>query len=841
MAEVLVYDGINPPVSIQTFAAGAHEVFTGAGVLGEGQFLLYSGKSFSGRSERYQLWRFDGNRFVAGGVEDLPWLGNLSAAGKVLLFREEPFVVPRPRLVRALNAGDWTSALRVSGTPPTLTVASEYYAGTRAGLTGATDVRLGPLPPEAAFGLVNQLAEAMTVFSLLPPVGETGCELKVFPAPGNYQTAISIAITVSEPGYQVFYRKGAEPWQVYLAPFDLWENTTLQYFARSVVGPVQTPIQTARYTFAAPPAMLDSDADGVPDFVELARGLDPIAGGDSDGDGFSDLEELLRGTDPASSAGHPPIGSPRLETRAVFDRVVTPRPHDGPADAASVAVPGALLRAFNLQGSLLAVTNTVADVGVVGVTNPAARLAGIPVLPEDRLLVEATELHFDIQTAHPDARIGRELVGIFLAPRFAPVQIAYTPGSGSPTEEANAWVAAASNAWAGVTREISKGDLTVLDTLTAVLVERKLGELLVARGEARGANLTLFPFRPGDAGRAVVTQNGLLSLEQETNPGQPAWRVQTIYSTISNLVEHSTEDGIAGLRAIAREIYAICSTHNNAHPTRFVPPVDALRHFLSHGTYDSNYLPHSLLQTVFPRACQGAAAILAAVPPRPVLQLAVDAVESDPGGPAVGFRVAGDLTEVLLCNADGSRYDLPDSFGVLPGSRLEVRGFADLPQTPPALTLEVISARLIRAPPPPEADRDGNLLVDAWEALFLGRPADPLGDPDGDGYSNLQEMLEGTDPRDPLTAPPAPHAGLGPPQIEPVMSGGTLRLRFEWPTTYVDRFIFAVLGTSDLRDSFQPVTAGGPQPISEQPDVFEVVIPKEPARQRFYLLWVELR
>jgi hypothetical protein len=119
-----------------------------------------------------------------------------------------------------------------------------------------------------------------------------------------------------------------------------------------------------------------------------------------------------------------------------------------------------------------------------------------------------------------------------------------------------------------LTREISRGDLTINDTLAAALVERKIGQILAARGLHWGTNITLFPFRPSDVGRSNVTQALLLSLEKETTNGLPAFRLQTMYQTISNLVEQSSFGAIINLRAVAHEIYDICSTHKT--PTRLI-------------------------------------------------------------------------------------------------------------------------------------------------------------------------------------------------------------------------------------------------------------------------------
>jgi hypothetical protein len=548
---------------------------------------------------------------------------------------------------------------------------------------------------------------------------------------------------------------------------------------------------------------------------------------------------LLRGTDPLSAASVP-TNWPRLELNAVFDRAVTPRPYDGPNNVTTYAATGTALRVYAPQGSLLAAATVVSNVGIAGVTNPAGHLTNIVVQPQDRLLVEATELHYDILTGHPDKRIGRELVGLLTAPRFTPIQVPYTFGGGNLTTEANAWIQAASNAYASVTREIHKGDLTVRDTLAAVLVERKIGQILVTRGFDWGTNITLFPFRPSDAGRSNVSQTVLLSLEKETSNGLPAFRLQTVYHTISNLVETSGAGSIINLRAVAHDIYDICSTHNNANPASFTPPLDQLRRFLGQCGYDSNYLAHTGLTNLFASACIGANSILDAVPPRPVTNVTVVATASVPGLPADGFMLFGTGTPVELLKDDGSRYDLPDSFGVLPGSWLQVRGYADVSNSPTGLVLEVIALSLTSIPIASDTDLDGNLLVDTWEKLFFGDRQNPFGDWDGDGYTNLQEMFENSDPNDPQGIPAVPVVALGPPYMELIPDGTQLRLRFNWPALYINRVLFGVKSAPDLSTPFTNVSASGPVAVFGQPNTYDLIVPAPPSPSHFYLLYLSL-
>ena len=87
-----------------------------------------------------------------------------------------------------------------------------------------------------------------------------------------------------------------------------------------------------------------------------------------------------------------------------------------------------------------------------------------------------------------------------------------------------------------------------------------------------------------------------------------------------------------------------------------------------------------------------------------------------------------------------------------------------------------------------DGDSDGNLLIDSWELLFLGMlGSDPFGDDDKDGYSNLQEMMEGTDPHDTAGAPPVPVAKLNVPVLNIEQpAAGAVTLAWQRTTEFLE-------------------------------------------------------
>jgi hypothetical protein len=268
--------------------------------------------------------------------------------------------------------------------------------------------------------------------------------------------------------------------------------------------------------------------------------------------------------------------------------------------------------------------------------------------------------------------------------------------------------------------------------------------------------------------------------------------------------------------------------------------LDQLRYFLDHCTCDSNYLAHSLFTNIFASACIGATSILDAVPPRPDTNVVVVATASVLGQPADGFTLYGSGTPVELFKDDGSRYDLPDSFGVLPGSLLKARGYTDVSNSPASLVLEVIAVSLTSIPVASDSDLDGNLLVDTWEELFFGASENPFGDWDGDGYKNLQEMFENSDPNDSLGIPSVPVAALGPPDMELIPDGSQLRLRFNWPSAYLNHVLFGVKATPNLNLPFTNAPASGPVAVSGSPDTYDLIVPTPLTKGHFYLLSLSL-
>ncbi len=334
---VFALDGSGVPVAGQRFTAPTGERINGVLGFAPGALSMLIGPAGGGASTRFQQLDHDGARWrpVAGGA--LPSVGAASAGTNVFLYDGEPFVDPEAKLVQSLQVADWTSALVVSGgANPTATVVAETFGGQSAGLGGAAPQALGAVEGGVAFGLPSVLFGEASLSAEGGPLGLTLPSVSIHPPPGEYDRHVAAALVTDAA--RSYYRLGGNPiWVEFEAgdpdrpitsPFRGLEPFTVYYYAESDSG-ARSPIHRADYSFAGEPGTIDSDDDGVPDYVEIGYGLDPTAGADSDADGYPDLNELLAGSDPNDPDSVPAPGGEPIELGNLFDLALKPLSHDG--------------------------------------------------------------------------------------------------------------------------------------------------------------------------------------------------------------------------------------------------------------------------------------------------------------------------------------------------------------------------------------------------------------------------------------------------------------------------------------------------------------------------------
>ena len=745
-AGVYDFDGVTAPTPVQTFTADPGEHFTGAGVMGKSGFMAYSAPLGQNTTSKFKQWNWNGTGYTASASGNLPGVSQFTASGNVLQFQYEPFITNQPVLLRINNAGDWSSKPALGAS---LLVQSETFAGPTQGLVNPVPVSIGAVHPLAHFGLANQYSNAISLFSFTPPQGDKVSEVSISPAPGKYPTAITVKFTVSDTSHSVYYRIGKGSWSQFTnQPIRLFADSTVQYYGRVPAGAAQSAIQSASYTFTTSSTPLDSDNDGVPDFVEAALGLDPNGGSDSDGDGYSDLEELLHVTNPLAT-NSVPTNWPHLDDQAVFDLTVKPLPWDGFSNRVTLCATGVTLSAYTMQGGYLGASITTNP------PQPFARLTNIAVNPLDRVFAHTTPQHYSLLTTNPNTIVGREMIGLLSMPSLEPFSVPFTYVGTNPPVEATNWIIAASNAWLTLKRAVLSNDLTFDDSLAALLFERKIALLLGDRTNTWFTNMTLFPWRPSDSTRTNPPQSLLLSLETNLDSTHPGFRLQTVLATITNSITVLTNPDVPRLLAVAQDIYRINSRYNNDYPATFASPIDELRYFIWFGTLDSNYLAWATTSNHLASASNAVAAILAAVSPRPTTNLTL-LVRADTFGPTCRILdQPGTNAPYALLNPSGLPFTFPQNFLLPPGSEVPVYGYTDVTNNPcPYPAIEVLAIALADIPEVTDPDSDANLLVDSWERKFFGRiGVDPYADDDGDGYTNLQEYLGGSDPSDRFSVP----------------------------------------------------------------------------------------
>jgi hypothetical protein len=378
-------------------------------------------------------------------------------------------------------------------------------------------------------------------------------------------------------------------------------------------------------------------------------------------------------------------------------------------------------------------------------------------------------------------------------------------------------------------------DPTEHHVMTTLVFERWLNETAVARalsGVTPG-NLTVLASRPGDASRRVLTPEEFDGLRRRIDEARPAWNVKTVHAALAAALQPPGAPAQASLRAVATDIYRVSSRFGvEAAAPDYLPPLDVLRDFVRTGTLPAAYAAAS---TVAPAdrtaAFQGIAPLLAALPSRPVTTVDLEVTPQTFSGACPVLARVGAPGQVSLVAAEGVPYQLPESFTLAPGARVRVTGHADIVDPDcPGDELEVISLGVIHLPVPQSADLDQNLLPDAWDCFFFAGGGEPLSDGDGDGFSNLQELLDGTDPLLADNNGDVP-VNLGPPQIVPAIQqqAGTITLQWQYPAVYTDDIVFVIQCSDGLNGWVNVATVpAGPG------GAYHVQLPLPPDPKKFY-------
>lgn len=827
-AACYAFDGVNAPVLRQTnFSLSPGAVrFTGALPVSETECLLFSG-SADGISTAQERFAFTGGLFVSQGTQSLPTVMNYAYAANVFAYQGEPFVADDPVRLGRWHAGDWTTNVTAGAS-----VQAKYLTdqGTVQGLRPGAALTVGSTPAGTTHTLGNQPHEAISVFSFDNASGTEISDLRIDPAPGCYSTSLQITLTNTAGAGTIYYRLNNGGWNVYSAPFWIFADTVVAFYA-SYPGAVKSELSIAAYTFTQSPGEMDSDHDGVPDYVEIGYSLNPVESGlDQDQDGLSDLDEILQGTDPNNAdsdedtfsdleelrAGTDPNDSDdkpvlpitgnqlsRVEQNASYDLLVTLRPKSYQSGALTYAMPGVQVRAYNADGGLLAMhaASNLSWLAGFTETNASAHLQNIPVKQNPPFTVVATEPNYPIRYGLKADVQGREMLAVYPDPDLSAVTVSNTWAGGDVYSESVSWADAARVAYSNTVHQRISRPLSIYDTLTALLFERELGLKLYERGAVATAQITLFPFRTADINRTAPGSELLLALENESVPGAgDAWLLKPMLDDLAFTVTNSADSRIRALRSTAAQVYNVSSQYSASNPGVFQQPVDVLRTFLRTGKMDAAYTNVSTFtNATLVQAAAGAELLLDATKSRTLDSFVLEyRTNSQENGVITLWTADATPNPKQLYSAPGKRYVFPQFFELLPGMTFQVTGYTDLDEDcAPADPIQVTGIVLTSIPTPVADGSTGTNLPSAWQLEMFGSDGhDALADDDGDGFCNLHEYLAAT------------HAGNSnstPEAFEFYFergSDGVLHMEWEWWEHYVSNFVFEIQSAASPMVSF---------------------------------------
>src|SRR5207244_1175454 len=184
-------------------------------------------------------------------------------------------------------------------------------------------------------------------------------------------------------------------------------------------------------------------------------------------------------------------------------------------------------------------------------------------------------------------------------------------------------------------------------------------------------------------------------------------------------------------------------------------------------------------------------------------------VANHSGPDSVGLETL-DGRAITLWRFDGTPFVFPPNLQLLPGARISLFAHSDLPASQGELALEVIWVAMTAVPMPSPADADG------------------------DGYSNFQEMLEGTQPDDGLVKPSVPPNGLQRPLLVLNTEGGQLNFRFTWPASFIDQFQFGLQASDQVEGPYVQTSTPPVSPV--EGGAYELQLPRTLDPLRFYRL-----
>lgn len=828
--------GFGPLETLTPVADGA--VLNGIIPTGPNSFQLLYASNFDGFSDRVIPFTHNGTNWVQGTTSMMTPRRPFAQFANVLLLGAPIFRTDTTDLLYSFQAPDWTTGVTLG---PPVNASAGRFTDTTTGI-GTPSAQVVGMGVTAAGSAVNQLHNQFSLFSFQNSLGAVIDAVQISPTAGNYEVAQEITFTGLDVGTSVYFRMDTtsafQPWNSANPPW-LTRAATVEYYSQNAAG--AGAVLRASYTFSLTPALQDADGDGVPDFVEIAHGMDPAGGDDTDGDGFTDLDELAAGTNPNDALSFPATDASSLDAMFVDVRAQL-RDVDG--TVTGHAIPSTVVTVSDPFGNELG----SAKIGSGGASPGFGRVTARSVDPQEGYLVCSTPTHFSTVPAAPNEPRGRQMIA--LIPALEPEAWSWSEPDGA-IGTTTAWSWGGTNWQAGSTnwsvgfaspegydsgwsqrqldtywdayptgpysaagwvtelqaaanrgaRPYAEVTLSPSTTLGALIVSKIVGGFILERAPTSGIEGPEVFFDEATAG------SGLRELRHasETAPTASIARIIAVLRHVDDELSGS-DLGAQALRKLARDVYA----QHNALATDALDalpfPMDELISFVSTGALSAAYLTGTSLA---PAERAAASAKLTSIrTSTPERSSVTQTMYTRYGTPTPGLPLLDDasFTPSLMLDESIRPLSLPDTNEAPYGTPIQIIAYNDLPQIGGYTALEVTALSLLSLPTIVGDDVDRDLMADSWELHYFGTlDHDSFFNEDGSLYSVAQEYIEGTNP---LSAASSP--ALAPVHLElknfllAHLGGSDYELSADWPASYAEVIDVMIEGTPDFVEWFLP-------------------------------------
>jgi len=831
--------GFGPLETLTPVADGA--VLNGIIPTGPNSFQLLYSSNFDGYSDRVIPFTHNGTNWVQGTTSMMTPRRPFAQYANVLLLGAPIFRTDTTDLLYSFQAPDWTTGTTLG--PPVNASAGRFTDSTTG--IGTPSAQVLGTGVAAAGSAVNQLHNQFSLFSFQNSLGAVIDAVQISPAAGAYEVAQQITFSGLDVGTSVYYRMDStstfQLWNTSNPPW-LTRNATVEFYSQNAAG--AGTVQRSSYTFSRTPALQDADGDGVPDFVEIAHGMDPAEGDDTDGDGFTDLDELAAGTNPNDALSFPTTEATSLDSMLVDVRAQL---HTVAGGVAANAATGSGITVSDPFGNELG----SGSIGSGGAATGFGRVTTRSVDPDKGLLVCSTTIHFSTAPAGANEPRGRQLIAFIPALEPEAWSWATTDGAiGFPT----AWSWGGTNWQAGTTnlrpgfvspegydsnwskrqldplwdstptgtysaagwvtelqaaanrgaRPYARVTLSPHSTLAALIVSKILGNFILERAPAADIEGPSLFLDESSAGAALLD----LRHASETVPTASIARIIAVLRHVDSQLA-GADAGAQALRKLARDVYAQHNALAGDALDALPFPVDELSSFVQSSGLSAGYLAGSTL-TPLERSSAAAklASIITTAPERSSLTQTFY-TRFGGSGPGVSLLEDSASSPRLMLDENIRPLSLPDANEAPYGTPILVTAYNDLPTIGGYTALEVTSLSLLTLPTIVGDDTDRDLMADTWELRYFGTlDHDTFFNADGSLYSVAQEYLDSTNP---LRASSSPV--LAPVRLEirnfllSNLGGGNFQLSADWPASYAEVIEVMLEGSPDLREWFLPIAA----------------------------------